>query len=131
MLRRVGAAVFNRRLGHSVAAHDHVAVAAGLVFLSFLGVALSRITATSFDLGGEGLKVGVDDVRGWELLVVVLEGQLVFTLFRHFHPHSCFADPPAVGFVRLQQVFSWGSRGGSARRRIYAPYACSGYKGVN
>ena len=38
--------------------------------------------------------------------MVGLEGQLVFVLFWHFHPHSGLADPTALVPVELQQVFS-------------------------
>ena len=38
--------------------------------------------------------------------MVVQEGELVLTLFRHLHPHSCMAYPTTLGPVSLQQVFS-------------------------
>ena len=37
---------------------------------------------------------------------MVLEGELVLTLFRHLHPHSCLAYPTTLVSVDLQQVFS-------------------------
>ena len=38
--------------------------------------------------------------------MVVLEGELVLTLFRHLNPHSCLAYPTTLGSAGLQQVFS-------------------------
>ena len=58
----------------------------------------------SFNLGGESLKVGIDYERSRQLLVVVLEGELVFPLFRHLHPHGCLAYPTAPGSVGFQQT---------------------------
>ena len=37
--------------------------------------------------------------------MVVLEGELVLTLFWHFHPDSCLSDSLAFWLVVLQQVF--------------------------
>ena len=38
--------------------------------------------------------------------MVVLEGELVLTLFRHLHPHSCLAYPTILGSVGFQQILS-------------------------
>ena len=37
--------------------------------------------------------------------MVILEGELVFPLLRHLHPHSGLPDPSAFGLVGFQQVF--------------------------
>ena len=71
-----------------------------------LSVALCGVELRPLNLGGESLKVCIDDVGGRQLLVVVLEGMLFLTLFRHLHPHSCLAYPTTLGSVGLQQVFS-------------------------
>ena len=49
--------------------------------------------------------VGVDDERGGELIVVVLEGQLIFSLFGHLHPYSGLFDPSTFRLMGFQQVF--------------------------
>ena len=56
------------------------------------------------NLSGESLKVGIDDVGGRQLLVVVLKGELVLTIFRHLHPHRCLAYLITVGSVFFQQI---------------------------
>ena len=57
--------------------------------------------------GGEGLKLGIDDECGWELFLVILEGELVFLLLRHRHPVCSLSDPSALGSVGFQQVLSY------------------------
>ena len=37
--------------------------------------------------------------------MVILEGELVFPLLRHLHPHSGLPDPSAFELVGFQQVF--------------------------
>lgn len=49
----------------AIAANDHIAVTACLLLLDF---------------GSQSLKVGIDDVRERKLLVLILEGQLIFPL---------------------------------------------------
>ena len=49
------------------------------------------------NLGGKSLKVCIDDERSRQLLVVVLKGELVLTLFRHLQPST-------VGSVGFQQI---------------------------
>ena len=71
-----------------------------------LSVALCGVELRPLNLGGESLKVCIDDVGGRQLLLVVLEDELVLILFRHLHPHSCLAYPTTLGSVGLQQVFS-------------------------
>ena len=67
--------------------------------LLFCGVQLGPLY-----FGGESLKVSIDDVRGWELLVVVLEGELVCILFRHLYLNCSLADTLTLWHVGLQQV---------------------------
>ena len=71
-----------------------------------LSVVLCGVELRPLSLGDESLKVCIDDVGGRQLLVVVLEGELVLTLFWHLHPHSCLAYPTTLGSVGLQRVFS-------------------------
>ena len=94
-------AALGPRYSTAITLNNDVAVTTGLVVLRPLSVALRGVGLRPLDLGGESLKVGVDDVGGRQLLVVVLEGQLVFTFFPHIHPHGRLADPTAlwpVGF---------------------------------
>lgn len=72
--------------GGSVTPHHNVTVAACFVVLRLVGVAFRGIQLGAFDLSGESLKV--DDKRDWQLLVVILEGQLVLTFFRLLHLDS-------------------------------------------
>ena len=55
-------------------------------------------------LGGESLKVCIDDERSRQLPVVVLEGELVLTLFRHLQPDCGLPNPSTVGSVGFQQI---------------------------
>ena len=68
---------------------------------------LCGVELRPLNLGGESLQVCIDDVGARQLPVVVLEGELVLILFRHFHPHSCLAYPTTVGSVGFQQLFSF------------------------
>ena len=45
-----------------------------------LSIALRGVELRSLDFGGESLKVGVDDVRGWQLLVCGFERSACFYL---------------------------------------------------
>ena len=72
--------------------------------LSPLSVALCGIELRPLNLGGESLKVCIDDKRSRQLLVVVLEGELVLTLFRHLHPDCGLPNPSTVGSVGFQQI---------------------------
>ena len=56
------------------------------------------------DLGGEAVKIHLNDERDRQLLVVVLKEDFVLTLFRHLHPHGCLAYPTTVGSVGFQQI---------------------------
>ena len=72
--------------------------------VAFSGYYSLRGRTRALNLGGESLKVCIDDVRGRQLLVVVLKGELVLTVFRHLHPHRCLAYPTTVGSVGFQQI---------------------------
>ena len=72
--------------------------------LRSLGIALCGIELRPLNLGGESLKVRINDVGGRQLFVVVLKGELVLTLVRHLHPHGCLAYPTTVGSVGFQQI---------------------------
>ena len=72
--------------------------------LGSLGIAFCGVKFRSFNLGGESLKVGIDYERGRQLLVVVLEGELVFPLFRHLHSLGCLASPTTLESVGFQQI---------------------------
>ena len=69
-----------------------------------LSVALCGIGLRPLNLGGKSLKVCIDDERSRQLLVVVLEGELVLTLFRHLHPDCGLPNPSTVGSVGFQQI---------------------------
>ena len=97
--------VFDRRLCLSVAPHLDIAVAACLVVLCPPGVAFGGVKLWPFDFRGEGFKVGVDDIRGRQLLVMVLEGKHVLALLWHLHPCSRLADSLALRPMSFQQVF--------------------------
>ena len=68
-----------------------------------LGITLCGVKFKSFNLSGESLKVRIDDERGRQILVVVLEGELLFPLFWHLHPHSSLAYPTTLGSMGFQQ----------------------------
>ena len=70
-----------------------------------LSVALCGVELTPLNLGGESLKVCLDDERSRQLLEVVLKCELVFTLFRHLHADGCLPNPSTVGSVGFQQIF--------------------------
>ena len=65
----------------------------------FCGVELRLL-----NLGAESLKVCIDDERSRQLLVVVLKGELVLTLFRHLHPDCGLPNRSTVGSVGFQQI---------------------------
>ena len=72
--------------------------------LGLLSVAHCGVKLRSCKFSGECLEVCVDDVRGWELPVIVLEGEVVLALLWHLHPDSCLSDSLAFWLVVLQQV---------------------------
>ena len=72
--------------------------------LRSLGIALCGVELGPLNLGGEGLKIRINDERDRQLLVVVLKEDFVLTLFRHLHPHGCLAYPTTVGSVGFQQI---------------------------
>ena len=94
--KKCSALIFDWRLCLAITPHHDVAVTTSLVVLCPLSIALHCVELRSLDVGGESLKVGVDDVRGWQLLVVVLKGLRVVNFFRHLHPYSCLADPKTL-----------------------------------
>ena len=102
----IGATVFHWWLCLAITTHHDVAVTAGLLVLCPLNVALCGVKLRSLNICGESLKVSLDDVRVWQLLVMVLEGELVLALLRHLCSNSCLADSLTVRLVGLQQVFS-------------------------
>ena len=97
--------VFDWHFCLAITPHHNVAVTEGLMVLCPLGVALCGVELGSLNFSGKSLKVSVDYVWCWQLLVVVLEGELVLTLLWHLHPDSCLAYSLAFWFVVLQQVF--------------------------
>ena len=104
VLCSTGASVFHRGLCLPIAPHHNVAVAACFMVLCFLGITFCGVLLGPLYFGGESLEVSIDDVRGWELLVVVLEGKLVIILFRHLYLDCSLADTLALWHVGLQQV---------------------------
>ena len=104
MLGCIRSPVFDWWLGLAITRHHNVAVTAGLMMLRPLSVALCVVELRSLNFCGERLKVGVYDVRGWELLVVVLEDEFVLTLLWHLHPDSRLADASTLRPVGLQQI---------------------------
>ena len=75
-----------------------------LMVLRSLGIALCGVELGPLNLGGEGLKIRINDERDRQLLVVVLKEDFVLTLFRHLHPHGSLAHPTTVGSVGFQQI---------------------------
>ena len=69
-----------------------------------LSVSLCGVELRPLNLGGEGLKIRINDERDRQLLVVVLKEDFDLTLFRHLHPHGCLAYPTTVGSVGFQQI---------------------------
>ena len=98
--------VFDRRLCLSVAPHLDIAVAACLVVLCPLGVALCGVELGSLNFSGKSLKVSVDNVWCWQLLVMVLESELVLALLWHLHPYSRLADSLALRPMSFQQILA-------------------------
>ena len=80
----VGDSVFDWLFCLAIASHHNVAVTTGLVVVCPLGVALCGVELGSLNFRGKGLKVCVDDVGGWQLLVVVLVGDLYSYLLLAF-----------------------------------------------
>ena len=101
----IGATVFHWWLCLGITTHHDVAVTAGLMVLCPLSVALCAVKLQSLNFCGKSLKVSVDDVRGWQLLVMVLESEPVLALLRHLYSNSCLADSLTVRLVGVQQVF--------------------------
>ena len=81
----------------AITPHHDIAVTSSLIQLCSLGVAFCGVKLRSFKLGGESLKVGINDERGRQLLVVALKGELFFL------PSS--ASPP--GLQSAQSLDSW------------------------
>ena len=101
------AAVFDWWLCLNITPHHDVVITTGLMVLCPLSVALCGVELRPLNLGGESLKIDIDDVRGRQLLVVTLKGEFVLTLFRHLHPHGYLAYHTTLGSVGLQQNFSF------------------------
>ena len=72
--------------------------------LRSLGIVLCGVELRPLNLGGEGLKICINDERGRQLLVVVLEGGFAFPLSRHLHPDCSLPNPSTVGSVGFQQI---------------------------
>jgi hypothetical protein len=106
VLCRIWPPVLGWSLCVPVAPHLDIAVAACLVVLRPSGVALRRVELWPFYFGGEGFEVGVDDIWGRQLLVMVLESELVFALLRHLHPYSRLADSLALRLMGFQQILA-------------------------
>ena len=104
MLCCIGAAVFDWWLCLTITPHRDVAITTGLVLLCPLSVALCWVELRPLNLGGESLKVCIDDERSRQLFVVVLKGELVFTLLRHLHPDCGLSNSPTVKFMGFQQI---------------------------
>ena len=72
--------------------------------LRSLGIALCGVELGPLQLGGEGLRIRINNERDRQLLLVVLKEDFVLTLFRHLHPHGSLAYPTTVGPVGFQQI---------------------------
>ena len=88
----------------AITSHHDVAITTSIMVLCPLNVALCGVELRPLNLGGESLKVLIDNERGRQLLVVVLEDELVLTLFRHLHPDCGLPNPSTVGSVGFQQI---------------------------
>ena len=104
MLCCIGAAVFDWWLCLTITPHHDVAITTSLMVLCPLSVALFGVELRPYNLGGESLKVGIDDERSRQLLVVVLKGELVLILFRHLHPDCGLPNSPTIKFMGFQQI---------------------------
>ena len=82
--------------------HD-VAVAAGFMVLC---ATVSGVELRTLDLATNALEVRVDEVGSQELVLIVFESELVFTLLWHFHPDFGLVDAFAVLLVARQEVLS-------------------------
>ena len=80
MLSSIEFSVDDGLLSLSVAPYDDVRETTSFVMSCLLGVAFVGITCTSFDLVNERLKVCIDDVRDFELILVILENEFVIAL---------------------------------------------------
>ena len=99
--------VFDWLLRLAITPQHDVAVAASLMVLRFLVIAPCGVELRPLNLGGESLKVRLDDERDLQLLVVVLTGDLVFPLFWHLHPDCSLPNSSTVGSVGIQQILPW------------------------
>ena len=70
-----------------------------------LGVAVVGIACQSFNVVDERLKVCVDDVRDFQLVLVILKGEFGFTFVRHLYSDGS-SDTLAAGFVLFEKVLS-------------------------
>ena len=95
--------------------------------LRSLGIALCGVELGPLNLGGEGLKIRIDDERSRQLLVVVLKEDCSYPfpaspparlsgLFHDSRVCGLPADPPLC------------SREGSPRRSACAPCVCFGHR---
>ena len=71
------------------------------MILHSLGIALCGV-----ELGGEGLKIRVNDEGNPKPLVVVLKGDYMFSLLWHIHSDRGLPNFPTVKFMGFQQIFS-------------------------
>ena len=69
-----------------------------------LSVALCGVELRPFNHDGESLKACIDDERSRQLLVVVLKGELVLTLFRYLQPDCSLPNSSTVGSVGFQEI---------------------------
>lgn len=60
--------------------HDYIAETAYLVLLGLQCIAFCGVELRAFNICDQSLNVGVDDVRGRELLAVIVDGMLVLLL---------------------------------------------------
>ena len=123
MLCCIGAAVFDWWLCLTITSHHDVAITTSLMVLCPLSVACG-IELRPLSLGGENLKVCIDDERSRQLLVVVLEGELVLNLFRHLHPNCGLPNPSTVGSMGFQQILPCVAVQ-AALAEVLAPLVCA------
>ena len=69
-----------------------------------LSVVLCRVELRPLSLGGESLKVCIDDERSRQLLAVVLKGETVLSFSRYLRPDCGLPNPSTDGSVGFQQI---------------------------
>ena len=101
---RVFSSVYDGALCLSITPHDEIRKAAWLMLLHFDCEASLIVWLASGYLSHNTLKVCINRVWGFHLLVVVFESHLVFSLFRHLCSGWTFQQSFAFRFVPVKKI---------------------------